>query len=113
MIKANVITKNISWHRYIKNPNSYLLNATNQFNILYRMITTEDKSFSFLKKVWPPILGKNKEKFIRNIKFWKKTNIEEALMILRETELKIRKNSKLSPKRIISFAFLNICLLNI
>ncbi len=97
----------------IKNPNSYLLNATNQFNILYRMITTEDKSFSFLKKVWPPILGKNKEKFIRNIKFWKKTNIEEALMILRETELKIRKNSKLSPKRIISFAFLNICLLKI
>ena len=24
MIKANVITKNISWYRFIKNPNSYI-----------------------------------------------------------------------------------------
>ena len=96
----------------IKNPSSFLLNATNQFNVLHRMVTTEDTSFSFLKKVWPPILGKNKDKFIRNMKIWKKSSIEEALFILRETELKIRKNSKLSTKRIISFAFLNICLLN-
>ena len=96
----------------IKNPSSFILNATNQFNVLYRMFTTEDKSFSFLKKVWPPILGKNKEKLIRNMQFWSKSSIEEALFILRETELKIRNNSKLSAKRITSFAFLNICLLN-
>ena len=96
----------------IKNPNSFLFNATNQFNVMYRMVSTQDKSFSFLKKVWPPILGKNKEKFIRNIKNWKQLNIEEALLILREAELRIRKNSKLSPKKIISFAFLKICLLN-
>ena len=76
------------------------------------MFTTKDKSFSFLKKVWPPILGKNKEKLIRNMQFWNKSSIEEALFILRETELKIRNNSKLSAKRITSFAFLNICLLN-
>ena len=76
------------------------------------MFTTEDKSYSFLKKVWPPILGKNREKFIKNMKLWRKSSIEEALFILRETELKIRNNSKLSTKRIISFAFLNICLLN-
>ena len=96
----------------IKNPSSFIINATNQFVVLHRMFTTEDKSFSILKKIWPPILGKNREKFIRNMKFWKKSSIEEALFILRETELKIRKNSKLSAKRIISFAFLNICLLN-
>ena len=96
----------------IKNPSSFILNATNQFVVLHRMFTTEDKSFSILKKIWPPILGKNREKFIRNMKFWKKSSIEEALFILRETELKIRNNSKLSTKRIISFAFLNICLLN-
>ena len=96
----------------IKNPNSFVLNATNQFVVLHRMFTTEDKSFSFLKKVWPPILGKNREKFIKNMKLWRKSSIEEALFILRETELKIRNNSKLSAKRIISFAFLNICLLN-
>ena len=46
------------------------------------------------------------------MKLWRKSSIEEALFILRETELKIRNNSKLSAKRIISFAFLNICLLN-
>ena len=96
----------------IKNPNSFVLNATNQFVVLHRMFTTEDKSYSFLKKVWPPILGKNREKFIKNMKLWRKSSIEEALFILRETELKIRNNSKLSAKRIISFAFLNICLLN-
>ena len=96
----------------IKNPNSFVLNATNQFVVLHRMFTTEDKSYSFLKKVWPPILGKNREKFIKNMKLWRKSSIEEALFILRETELKIRNNSKLSTKRIISIAFLNICLLN-
>ena len=24
-------------------------------------------SYSFLKKVWPPILGKNRDKFLKNI----------------------------------------------
>ena len=31
----------------IKNPNSFVLNATNQFVVLHRMFTTEDKSYSF------------------------------------------------------------------
>ena len=95
----------------IKKPNSFLITANNQFNILYRMITSEDKSFSFLKKVWPPVSGKNKEKFLKSCKFWKKSSIEDALIILKDTEAIIRKNSKLSAKRIISFAFLEICLL--
>ena len=95
----------------IKNPNSFVLNATNQFVVLHRMFTTEDKSYSFLKKFGPQYWEK-REKFIKNMKLWRKSSIEEALFILRETELKIRNNSKLSAKRIISFAFLNICLLN-
>ena len=48
----------------IKNPNSFFISANNQFNVLLRMKNTDDKSFSFLKKVWPPVLGKNREKFL-------------------------------------------------
>ena len=96
----------------IKNPNKFILTASHQLMILYRMLITKDKSFSFLKKIWPPISGKNKEKFLKNSKFWKKASIEEAMIILRNTELKLRENSKLSAKRSISFAFLQICLLN-
>ncbi len=96
----------------IKNASSLILTASNQLSILYRMLTTEDKSFSFLKTIWPPIIGKNKEKFIKNIQSWKKSSVEEALIILRDTELELRKNTKLSAKKVISFAFLKICLLN-
>ena len=32
MIKANVITKNFSWYRYIKNPNSYIDRKINRLN---------------------------------------------------------------------------------
>ena len=96
----------------IKNPNSFFMSANNQFNVLYRMKNTDDKSFSFLKKVWPPVLGKNKEKFLNIMKYWTKSSIEDALLILKKAELRARKNSKLSSKKIISFAFLEICLLN-
>ena len=96
----------------IKNPNSFFMSANNQFNVLYRMKNTDDKSFSFLKKVWPPVLGKNKEKFLNIMKYWTKSSIEDALLILKKAELRTRKNSKLSNKKVISFAFLEICLLN-
>ena len=96
----------------IKNPNSFFMSANNQFNVLYRMKNTDDKSFSFLKKVWPPVLGKNREKFLNIMKYWTKSSIEDALLILKKAELRTRKNSKLSSKKIISFAFLEICLLN-
>ena len=96
----------------IKNPNSFFISANNQFNVLHRMKNTDDKSFSFLKKVWPPVLGKNKEKFFNIMKYWTKSSIEDALLILKKAELRTRKNSKLSNKKIISFAFLEICLLN-
>ena len=96
----------------IKNPNSFFVSANDQFNVLYRMKNTDDKSFSFLKKVWPPVLGKNREKFLNIMKYWTKSSIEDALLILKKAELRTRKNSKLSNKKIISFAFLEICLLN-
>ena len=88
------------------------MSANNQFNVLLRMKNTDDKSFSFLKKVWPPVLGKNKEKFLNIMKYWTKSSIEDALLILKKAELRTRKNSKLSNKKVISFAFLEICLLN-
>ena len=87
------------------------MSANNQFNVLYRMKNTDDKSFLF-KKVWPPVLGKNREKFLNIMKYWTSSSIEDALLILKKAELRTRKNSKLSSKKVISFAFLEICLLN-
>ena len=43
MIKANVITKNLSWYRYIKNPNSYIDKKIHKLNI---------KNIKFKKKVF-------------------------------------------------------------
>ncbi len=96
----------------IKNPNGFLFTASNQFKIFLKMISTEDLSFSFLKTLWPPITGKNRDKFVKNLKFWQKSSIEAALLILKETELNIRQNSNLSAKKALSFAFLSICSLN-
>ena len=41
MIRANVITKNANWYRYIKNPNSYIdkkINKLNNKNIKFKKI---------------------------------------------------------------------------
>tara|TARA_B100002019_G_scaffold186722_1_gene161223 strand:- start:15 stop:482 length:468 start_codon:yes stop_codon:yes gene_type:complete len=45
MIKANVITNNLSWYRYIKNPNSYIDRKIKKLN--NKNIKFKKKSFYF------------------------------------------------------------------
>ena len=67
-------------------------------------------SLFLFKKSLATVLGKNREKFLNIMKYWTISSIEDALLILK-AELRTRK-ILLSSKKIISFAFLEICLLN-
>ena len=81
------------------------MSANNQFNVLYRMKNTDDKSFSFLKKVWPPVLGKNKEKFLNILKYWTKSSIEDALLILKKQSLELEKILSYLAKKLFHLLF--------
>ena len=67
MIKANLITKNTSWFRYIKNPNSYIDRKINKIN---------NKNKEFKKKSIYFTLLLSGERDIKNLnrKFRKKCN---------------------------------------
>ena len=71
MIKANVITKNISWYKYIKNPNSYIDRKIKKLNI---------KNKKLKKSVYFTLLLSG-EKEIKNLnrKFRKKNKSTDVL----------------------------------
>ena len=71
MIKANVITKNLSWHRYIKNPNSYIDKKIKKLN---------NKNKKLKKNVYFTLLLSG-EKEIKNLnrKFRKKNKVTDVL----------------------------------
>ena len=71
MIKANVITKNTSWYRYFKNPNSYINRKIKKIN---------NKNKKLKKSVYFTLLLSG-EKEIRNLnrKFRKKNKSTDVL----------------------------------
>ena len=48
MIKANVITKNASWYKYIKNPNSYIDRKINKLNNKNKKLKKKSIYFTLL-----------------------------------------------------------------
>ena len=83
MIKANVITKNISWYKYIKNPNSYIDRKIKKFN---------DKNKKFKKSVYfTLLLSGEKEIKILNKKFRKKNKATDVLSFPFYTKKELRK----------------------
>ena len=72
MIKANVITKNTSWYRYIKNPNSYIDRKINKLNI-------KNKKFKKKKIYFTLLLSGEKEIKNLNRKFRKKNKSTDVL----------------------------------
>ena len=97
----------------IKNPVSIILRANNQFKILHKILCHEDDMYGVLKTIWPPILGKNKERLIHTSKSWTANSVEKALKVLKEMDLTLKKNSKISAKALVISGFLKICLLPI
>ena len=72
MIKINVITNNISWKRYIKNPNNYLSRKINKLNF-------KNKEFIKNKIFCTLLLSGNKEIKYLNNKFRKKNKSTDVL----------------------------------
>ena len=84
MIKINVITKNINWFRYIKNPNNYLDRKIDKLNL---------KSKIFIKKkiFCTLLLSGNKEIQYLNKKFRKKNKATDVLSFPFQTKKELNK----------------------
>ncbi len=96
----------------IKSPASLVTRATNQFRTLHKLRCHEGNATHVLRNVWPPIIGKNRDRLIATSRTWEITNLEHAIQILRNIGLNLRKNSKISSKTLLISGFLEICLLN-
>ena len=72
MIKINVITNNIKWHHFIKNPNNYLDRKIDRLNL---------KNKKFIKKniYCTLLLSGNQEIKFLNKKFRKKNRVTDVL----------------------------------
>ncbi len=84
MIKANVITKNTSWYKYIKNPNSYIDRKINKLN---------KKNKKLKKKIIYFSLMLSGEREIKNLnkKFRKKNKSTDVLSFPFYTKKKLHK----------------------
>ena len=83
MIKANVITKNLSWYRYIKNPNSYIDRKIKKLNNKNKKLK---KSFYFTL-----LLSGEKEIKNLNRKFRNKNKTTDVLSFPFYTKKELRK----------------------
>tara|TARA_B100000963_G_scaffold234994_1_gene205391 strand:- start:169 stop:636 length:468 start_codon:yes stop_codon:yes gene_type:complete len=87
MIKINVITKNINWLRYIKNPSNYLERKINKLN-------STDKRFKKKDIFCTLLLSGNKEIKFLNRKFRKKNKSTDVLSFPFQTKSELNKKLK-------------------
>jgi len=93
MIKANVITKNLSWHRYIKNPNSYIDRKIKKLNnknkklkksIYFTLLLSGEKEIKNLNKKFR---NKNKATDVLSFPFYTKKELHKRLISEKEIYL--------------------------
>ena len=87
MIKINVITKNINWLKYIKNPSNYLERKINKLN-------SKDKKFKKKDIFCTLLLSDNKEIKSLNRKFRKKNKSTDVLSFPFQTKSELNKKLK-------------------
>ena len=92
MIKANVITKNISWYKYIKNPNNYIGRKINKLNEKNKKLKNKDIFFTLLlsgekeiKNLNRKFRKKNKSTDVLSFPFYEKKELSKRL--LKEKEI--------------------------
>ncbi len=90
MIKVNVITNNISWLKFIKNPNSYLDRKIKKLNL-------KNKKFSKKNLFITLLLSGNKEIKYLNKKFRNKDKVTDVLSFPSQTKKEL--NVKLKKER--------------
>jgi probable rRNA maturation factor len=111
MIKANVITKNKSWYRYIKDPNSYIDRKINMLNNKNKKLKKKNIYFTLLlsgvrdiKNLNRKFRKKNKSTDVLSFPFYKKKELQKRLIneeeiylgdiIINFNEIKNKKKSK-------------------
>ena len=87
MIKINVITNNIKWFRYIKNPNNYLDRKLNKLNL-------KDKTFKKKSIFFTLLLSNEKEIKLLNNKFRKKNKATDVLSFPFQTKFELKTKIK-------------------
>ena len=87
MIKINVITNNINWFKYIKNPNDYLDQRT-------RVLSLNEKKFVKKSIFCTLLLSGDKEIRLLNKKFRKKNKSTDVLSFPFQTNNELKKKLK-------------------
>ena len=87
MIKINVLTNNIKWFRYIKNPNSYFDRKLNKLNMKVKIFKKRSIFCTLL-------LSDDKEIKLLNKKFRKKNKTTDVLSFPFQTKLEFKKKIK-------------------
>ena len=93
MIKANVITKNLNWYRYIKNPNSYIDRKIKKLNnrnkklkksIYFTLLLSGEKEIKNLNRKFR---NKNKATDVLSFPFYTKKELYKKLINEKEIYL--------------------------
>ena len=93
MIIANVITKNLSWRRYIKNPNSYIDRKIKKLNnkniklkksVYFTLLLSGEKEIKNLNKKFR---NKNKATDVLSFPFYTKKELHKRLISEKEIYL--------------------------
>ena len=93
MIKANVITKNISWYKYIKNPNSYIDRKIKKLNnknkklkksVYFTLLLSGEKEIKNLNRKFR---NKNKATDVLSFPFYTKKELHKRLINEKEIYL--------------------------
>ncbi len=87
MIKINVITNNINWISYIKNPNNYIDRKLSKLNL-------KNKTFKKKNIFCTLLLSDNKEIKLLNKKFRKKNKTTDILSFPFQTKNELKKKLK-------------------
>ena len=101
MIKINVITNNINWFRYIKNPNNYLDRKLNKLNL-------KNQKFKKNKIFCTLLLSNNKEIKLLNKKFRKKNKTTDVLSFPFQTKPELKKKLKKEKEVYIGDIIINL-----
>ena len=111
MIKANVITNNASWYRFIKNPDYYIYRKLNKLSSVNKNLITNNIYFTLLlsgekdiKNLNKKFRKKNKSTDVLSFPFYTKKELKKKLLKEKDLYLgdiiinlkKISKNKKLS-----------------
>ena len=101
MIKINVVTNNIDWLSYIKNPNNYFEKKINKLNL-------KEKKFKKKNIFFTILLSDNKKIKLLNKKFRKKNKSTDILSFPFQTKTQLHKKLKVEKNIYLGDIIINL-----